>query len=130
MFRAFPNVLFEQTEEKLVFGSIFIIPDDESGLESRSRRKGRTHEHPFVVIKYDRMTTKIVTCAIRTTNPQAHGMRTPANLLPRLDKEGIIATKRPWPLDAQVFVGGEYLGRLPEPFLSQLRDLLRLEGWM
>jgi hypothetical protein len=120
----FSPELFEEIEKKLVFGSVFKVPDDISGIPSLKRKKGKTYEHPFVVIKYHRETNKIVLCALRTSDLSRKGFFTPANILPELDKDGVILLDEQFKIDAQKFIECRHLGCLPEPYLSDLKALI------
>jgi hypothetical protein len=117
--------LFEETEKKLIFGSVFMIPDDISGIPSLKRKKGKSYNHPFVVIKYYKETNKIVLCALRTSDLSRRGFFTPANVLPGLDKDGVIIIDEQFRIDAQRFVGLMHIGYLPESYVSELKNWIR-----
>lgn len=122
--------VFKATEEHLVFGSAFLIPNEISGIPSTRRGKGKTYEHPFVVLKYNKDTNQIVTCVLRTTNLARRGVYTPARVLPELDKEGIIVIDEAFRIDAQELMGQHHLGILPEPYLSKLKTAIVKKGWI
>lgn len=126
----FGTELFQVLEGILVFGSVFMIPDEISGIPSGKRKKGKAYEHPVVVIKYNKDTNQLVTCVVRTSNLRRHGVYTPAGVLPELDKDGIIVLDEPFKIDAQQFIGQNHLGILPEPYLSELKAKIIAKGWI
>jgi hypothetical protein len=126
----FSQELFGETERRLVFGSVFLIPNDISRIPSRKRRKGRTRDHPFVVIKYFRETNNIVLCALRTTDLSRKGLITPENVLPGLDKPGVIVLDEQFKIDAQKFVEFNCLGILPEMYIDDLKKMIVEKGWL
>jgi hypothetical protein len=122
--------VFEETEKRLVFGSVFIVPNNISGIPSTKRKKGKTFDHPFEVIKYFKGSNRTVLCALRTTNLEREGLYTRENILPQLDKEGIILFDEPFRIDAQKFVDFAHLGILPEECLQALKKAVTEKGWL
>jgi len=125
-----PLQVFQALEENLVFGSVFMIPDEISGLASVKRKKGKTREHPFVVIRYNKGTNQLVICALRTSNTKRRGVYTPANVLPSLDKPGVIVLDEPFKIEVHKFLGLSHIGILPEQYRSQLKARIIWEGWL
>lgn len=124
----FGKELFEETEKRLVFGSVFRIPDEVSGIPSGKRTKGKTSDHPFVVLKYFKETNRMVLCARRTTDLNRSGYFTPENILPDLDKPGVIVLDEQFRIDAQKFVNFEYLGLLPDACIEALKKAVMRKG--
>ncbi len=76
------------------------------------------------------MTNRIVTCALRTSDLFRKGVYTPAEVLPSLDKEGIIVFDDSFSIDAQKFINCDCLGILPEPYYSKLKNEVVNKGWL
>lgn len=107
----------------LEFGDVWWIPDEITGF-SQSREK-----HPWVIVNGYSPRVVSVMVSPRTSsyrpNQTKRGLLTPANLLPGLDKEGLLLLLHRRSFVTVNFSDYEYIGRLPEPWIRQMREFYR-----
>jgi hypothetical protein len=107
----------------LEFGDVWWIPDE---VTSFSRRKER---HPWVIVNGYSPRVVSVIVSPRTSsyrpNDTKRGLLTPANILPGLDKVGLLLLLHRRPFTTVNFSEYEYIGRLPEPWIKQMRDFYK-----
>jgi hypothetical protein len=107
----------------LEVGDMWWIPDEITGF-STSREK-----HPWVIVNgYSPYTLSIVACP-RTSSfrpkDSIGGIVTPQNLLPGLDKKGLLLLSHRRIFTANEFTEFDYIGRLPEQWITQMHDFYK-----
>jgi hypothetical protein len=104
---------------RLRIGDIWWIPDAVTGFADKER-------HPWVITKgYCPHRATIVACP-RTTllKGQYRGIMTPANILPGLDRAGLVEISFRRSFRARDFREYEYIGRFPDEYIKRIRDFL------
>lgn len=106
---------------QVVVGSVWWVPSDVLRLGERLR-------HPWVVVTTLSPGTRLVRVCPRSTRlDELHDqfkLYTPANLLPGLDKEGLILLGRPEPLPISTFDRCELIGVLDQEWMKRLSEAL------
>lgn len=110
---------------KLMFGAVFWIPDEDSGI-------GGEGTHPWVIISDYRPGAAVVTACLRTSSNLRQsikkGLYQPAGVLAGLDREGVILTRIRRPFKVENFRDYRYEGLLPEKWLEELKQHLKPGG--
>lgn len=106
---------------RLQIGYFFWVPDEASGF-------GGGGNHPWVIVLPYQPGRAFITACPRTSTGRpisaAHGLWTPAGIVPGLTKEGTILLdkRRPFPIDD--FRRYDPIGSLPEAWVDRLRVML------
>lgn len=110
----------EHLYSKLNVGDMWWIPD-------AFTRFGQGERHPWVVVvAYNPNHPPVVACP-RTTKQgrRSDELYTPANILPGLEKDGVILLGHRRQYAAEKFREFEYIGRLSDEWVRKIRDGIR-----
>jgi len=112
--------LKEHVYDRLQVGDMWWIPDSVSHF-------GKKERHPWVVVLGYSPNRPPILASPRTTQigKRSDELLIPANLLPTLDRAGVVLLdfRRPFPVDR--FREFEYIGRLPEKYIHKIQNWLK-----
>jgi len=104
----------------LTHGDVWWIPDRVTGFSTTK------DQHPWVIVSGYKPYGTIITACPRTSSDlqknKKHGILTPANALPGLDREGVFILKHRRTFSLTQFQDYLYIGKLPEPTLKAITD--------
>ncbi len=102
----------------LQFGDVWWIPDAATGLNKA--------QHPWIIVRGYSIDRATVAACLRTTSFQIadrkRGLVMPANILPSLDKEGLIVPMMRRTFNADDFQNYQYIDRLPEEWIRKIHE--------
>jgi mRNA-degrading endonuclease toxin of MazEF toxin-antitoxin module len=100
-------------------GDVWWIPDE---ITSFSIDKER---HPWIIVNgYSNPSTSVILCPRTTsyrTNDNYKGILTPRNIIPGLEKEGLLLLKHRRNFPVAIFQRCEYIGRMPNDILNEIQ---------
>lgn len=109
--------LEEHVLSRLGMGDVWWIPDAVTRFSNKDR-------HPWVIIQGYSARRATVVASPRTTTGKNRGVFTPSGVLPGLERSGIIVVAFRRPFHAKTFRGCEYVGRLPQKHIDEIKDWL------
>jgi hypothetical protein len=102
----------------LRFGDVWWIPDAATGLSKE--------QHPWIIVRSYSAERATVAACLRTTSFQnadrKHGIVMPANILPGLNREGLILPMLRRTFNAEEFQNYQYVDRLPEEWIRKIHE--------
>lgn len=107
----------------LEFGDMWWIPDEITSFSSTKER------HPWVIVNGYSPHIASVIVSPRTSsfrsNQLSRGLITPANILPGLEKEGLLVLTHRRAFATVKFSDFEYIGRLPDSWIKRIQKFLQ-----